>query len=114
MRENAKWTLVDQVILILRTIAERISSAEALQIKTDIGNMLSLLSKFLHQSQLRAPELRIKARFCSLLDLLLEKCDIIRIRQEKIVKNTLLAVVIEWILESANVCLLLATASSRF
>ncbi|KAF8524568.1 hypothetical protein BU17DRAFT_84597 [Hysterangium stoloniferum] len=101
-REHVKWTLIDQVILILRPIAERISSAEALLIKADIGSMLGLLSKALHQSQLRAAELRIKARFCSLLDLMLERRDIVRIQQENTVKNALLEVVIDWILESAN------------
>lgn len=102
-REQYRAVFVDQVISILKLIVERVGDAEALLIKVDIGENLQPLALFVHRGQQRASELRIKARFCALIDNLLEKREKLRIRQENVVRNNLLDVIADWILETPTV-----------
>src|SRR6266481_5985905 len=73
--EQHRTIFVDQVISILKLIVDRVSNAKALLIKVNISKNLQLLALFIHRGQQRASELWIKARFCALINNLLEKCE---------------------------------------
>ena len=82
---------------------DRISDADAILIKVDIGENLYSLARFMHHGHQRTFELRIKARFCALVDIVLQKREALRIRQEAVVRNKLLDIIADWILEFPSV-----------
>ncbi|KAF8592239.1 hypothetical protein K439DRAFT_1626245 [Ramaria rubella] len=100
--QQYKTLFVDQVISILKLTMDRTSDADTILIKADIGEDLQLLAGYIHQSQQRASELRMKSRFCALIDIILEKREVLRIRQEIAVRNNLLDIVADWIPPSSN------------
>lgn len=102
-REQDMIVFVDQVISILKLTLDRVGDAEELLIKVDLGENLHALARFIHQGEPNTSERRIKARFCALIDNLLEKRDTLRIRQESVVRNSLLDIIADWVLEYPNV-----------
>lgn len=98
-----KTLFADQVVSVLKLIFERISDLDAIQIQFDIGENLYSLARFLHQGRQKTMELRTKARFCALVDIVLQKRETLRIRQEVIVRNSLLDIIADWILEFPSV-----------
>ena len=111
--EQHKTIFADQVTSVLKLIMDRISDADAILIKIDIGEILYSLARFLHHGRQMAFELRIKARFCALVDIVLQKREALRIRQEVVVRNKILDVVADWILESPGVRSNLISVMSR-
>jgi hypothetical protein len=111
LKHQYKTLFTDQAVSVLKLIMERISDADAIQIQIDIGENLYLLARFLHQGHQRTSELRTKARFCALLDIVLQKREALRIRQEVTVRNSLLDIIADWILEFPSVRFSLAFPS---
>jgi hypothetical protein len=101
--QHKKALFADQAISILKLIVDRIGDTDAILIKVDIGENLYSLARFIHQSPKRASEFRIKARFCALIDIVLQKREALRMRQEVAVRNNLLETITDWILESSSV-----------
>lgn len=97
---------VDQVISVLKLVSERITAAESLAVTVDLGNVLVRLSKFINQPYERTFDVRIKTRFCAMLDTMFEKALPI-IKNENIVRSSLFEVVADWIWEIDSVFVLI-------
>lgn len=101
--EQYKTLFADQVISVLKLAMDRISDADATLLKFDIGETLGSLARFLHQGHQKTSDLRIKTRFCTLVEIILQKRAVLRIRQEITVRNSLLDIIADWILEFPSV-----------
>ena len=68
-----------------------------------MGENLYSIARTMHHGHPTAFNLRIKARFCALVDVVLKKREALRIRQEVVIRNKILDIVADWILELPNV-----------
>ncbi|GJJ07052.1 hypothetical protein Clacol_001251 [Clathrus columnatus] len=98
--ETPHYGLMDQLISILKLVLERITVAESSEIMVDLGDMLVILSRFINQPYERNFDVRIKTKFCAMLDIALEKLVFLPVKNEDVVRNNLLEIVIGWIWET--------------
>jgi len=77
--------------------------ADVPQVPVDFSEILLSLSRLAQEIPVKASEYRIKAKFCTVLDILFEKRSAFYLRDENMLRNRLLDCVSDWVLETAAV-----------
>ncbi|CAG8508989.1 2177_t:CDS:10 [Funneliformis mosseae] len=92
-----KYTLfVEQAILVLKLILERIQDASENLYTVDLGDLVLSFALYLNRLGSSLVALRIKKRMCQLAEILMYKKDYVTLRQEIKLRNRLLEIFIEW------------------
>ncbi|KIJ57137.1 hypothetical protein M422DRAFT_219023 [Sphaerobolus stellatus SS14] len=99
--QPSRIVLADQIISVLKSLIDRMGEDSG-HLRSDFGEILTLLAQLTKDAPQRAHEYRIKTRFCAVLDLVLEKRAMFYIREENTLRNRLLDSVSDWILESSS------------
>lgn len=102
VQEVVYLAFIDQVVSVLKLVLERITIAESATLPVDLGNMLAVLSRLLNRPFERNFDVRIKTRFCAILDIIREKT--LPVKNDNVVRNNLLEVVTDWVWEPDWVC----------
>lgn len=76
---------------------------ETSQINADIGRIVMNLAKFVHRSGSSIVALRMKSKFCGVMDSFLRKRELLAIRKENNLRNAILSWVSEWAFEGIPV-----------
>ena len=69
---------------------------ETAHITVDIGRLVQYLARYIHRSGGSMTALRVKMKLAGLLDSLFLKRDLLPLRKEVSLRNTLLDIVAEW------------------
>lgn len=69
---------------------------ETAHITVDIGRLIQYLARYIHRSGGSLAALRVKMKFAALLDSLFAKRELLPLRKEVSLRNTLLDIVAEW------------------
>lgn len=89
-----------QCISVLRLLFDRIQNInETAHINVDLGRLVQYLTRFIHRSGNSQNALRVKMKLAGLLDSLFIKRDLLPLRKEVSLRNTLLDMVAEWAFE---------------
>ncbi|KAG8905759.1 Ras GTPase activating protein ira2 [Tulasnella sp. 403] len=100
--EEGDMIFIEQCIIVLRLIFDRIQNInETAHITVDIGRMIQHLTRFVHRSGTSPIAIRIKMKLAGLLDSLFLKRDILPLRKEVSLRNTLLDIVAEWAFDTS-------------
>ncbi|KAG9027475.1 Ras GTPase activating protein ira2 [Tulasnella sp. JGI-2019a] len=92
----------EQCISVLKLLFDRIQSInETAHINADIGRMVQYLARYIHRSPFSMLALRVKMKYCSLLDSLLSKRELLPLKKELSLRNILLNIVSEWAFDPA-------------
>ncbi|CAI2172941.1 5991_t:CDS:10 [Funneliformis geosporum] len=92
-----KYTLfVEQAILVLKLILERIQDASENLYTVDLGDLVLSFALYLNRLGSSLVALRIKKRMCQLAEILMCKKEYVTLRQEIKLRNRLLEIFIEW------------------
>ncbi|RIA90709.1 hypothetical protein C1645_875920 [Glomus cerebriforme] len=92
-----RYTLfVEQAILVLKLILERIQDASENLYTVDLGGLVLSFARYLNKLGSGQGALRIKKRMCQLAEILMLKKDYVTLRQEIKLRNRLLEIFIEW------------------
>ncbi|KAG8981934.1 Ras GTPase activating protein ira2 [Tulasnella sp. 425] len=91
---------IEQCISVLRLLFDRIQNInETAHINVDLGRLVQYLTRFIHRSGNSQNALRVKMKLAGLLDSLFIKRDLLPLRKEVSLRNTLLDMVAEWAFE---------------
>lgn len=86
-----------QCISVLKLLFDRMQNInETAHINVDIGRLVLFLARYIHRSGTSPNALRVKMKFAGLLDSLFVKRDLLPLRKEVSLRNTLLDMVAEW------------------
>ncbi|CAG8450213.1 2329_t:CDS:10 [Ambispora leptoticha] len=92
-----RYTLfIEQAISVLKLILDRIQDASENLYSVDFGGLVLSFARYLHRLGTGHVALRIKVKMCQLCEILMAKKDYITLRQEIILRNKLLEIIIEW------------------
>ncbi|KAG9291425.1 hypothetical protein G9A89_021843 [Geosiphon pyriformis] len=92
-----RFTLfVEQAISVLKLILDRIQDASENLYTVDFGGLVLSFARYLHRLGTVHDALRIKIKMCVLGEILMLKKDYVTLRQEIILRNNLLEIIIEW------------------
>lgn len=86
----------EQICSLLKTVVERLEDAQDTFITIDLGAMTLNLAKYLHTLKDDYTTLRVKIRMCNLVELVARKKEIVNLRQDVRIRNTLLQLLSEW------------------
>jgi neurofibromin 1 len=99
---EAFTTLFEQAIPILRSIVERMHPGEnAMQI--DMGELLHTMASYLQRTGRDDASLRLKARFCQLVEVVLQKPNCVILSNDGRFRNSTLDWMTEWSTETVRV-----------
>ncbi|KAF3935966.1 Neurofibromin [Dactylella cylindrospora] len=93
---EGKLLFAEQSTSLLRAIIDRVEDTQESLIAIDFGALTLLLAKFLHTLKDDASTLRAKIKMCQLVEVVSRKKDILDLRQDIRVRNSLLQILIEW------------------
>lgn len=89
-------------ISVLKLLCDRIHSInETAHINADVGRMVQYIARCIHRSPFSMLALRVKMKYAGLLDSLLSKRDLLPLKKELSLRNTLLDIVSEWAFDPA-------------
>lgn len=107
-----------QCLSVLRLLFDRIQNInETAHINVDLGRLVQYLTRYIHRSGNSQNALRVKMKLAGLLDSLFVKRDLLPLRKEVSLRNTLLDMVAEWAFEptvSWVFCLLGRPSAHKF
>ncbi|KAG8886533.1 Ras GTPase activating protein ira2 [Tulasnella sp. 331] len=93
---------VEQCISVLKLLCDRIQSInETAHINADVGRMVQYLARYIHRSPFSMLALRVKMKYAGLLDSLLSKRELLPLKKELSLRNSLLDIVSEWAFDPA-------------
>jgi neurofibromin 1 len=96
---NNNYTMfVEQAISVLKLILDRLQdNAEYLfTVDLDMGNLLLSFARYLHNLGTGSTALRVKVKMCQLTEVLMQKREIVSLRQEFQFRNKMLRILSEW------------------
>ncbi|KAG8959528.1 Ras GTPase activating protein ira2 [Tulasnella sp. 419] len=94
---------IEQCISVFKLIFDRLQDAnEVAHVNVDIGRLIQYLARYIHRSGNSISALRIKLKFAGLLDSLFMKRDLLPLRKEVSLRNTLLDIIAEWAFDSSG------------
>jgi neurofibromin 1 len=91
---------VDQAVLLLKGLVDRISEPVDIPSYVDFGGILQSFCEYLERLGRDPIKSQIKVKMCSLCELVAAKRDILNLKQEVRVMNNLLSYIHKWALES--------------
>ncbi|KAJ9061115.1 Ras GTPase activating protein ira2 [Entomophthora muscae] len=102
---NDSYTMfVEQAISVLKLILDRLNdNAEYIfAVDLDMGGLLRSFVRYLNHTECAATELRVKVKMCQLTEVLMQKRDMVSLRNEFQVRNKLLEGMVEWTSDKAK------------
>jgi hypothetical protein len=91
-------------LAVLKLIFDRLEDVtETSQIHADTGRIILNLARFVHRSGNSIVAVRMKTKFCSVMDSFIQKRDLLGIRKENHVRNAILLWISEWAFEDSPV-----------
>jgi neurofibromin 1 len=93
---ESRTLFAEQVCSLLKTIVERLEDAQDTFLTVDLGAMTLSLARYLHTLKDDYTILRVKIRMCNLVELVARKKEIVNLRQDIRVRNSLLQLLSEW------------------
>ncbi|OLL22701.1 Neurofibromin [Neolecta irregularis DAH-3] len=90
----ANTLLVDQIIVVLRTVVERMENPLHTSINYDLGAVVMLLSKYV--SNLGKDSTSIKIKACGLIETISRKKEILAFAEERKVQSLLMTILCSW------------------
>ncbi|KAI5797697.1 hypothetical protein EDC01DRAFT_36289 [Geopyxis carbonaria] len=93
---ESRTLFAEQVCSLLRTIVERLEDAQDTFLEVDLGAMTLSLARYLHTLKDDYTTQRVKIRMCNLVELVARKKEIVNLRQDIRVRNSLLQILSEW------------------
>jgi neurofibromin 1 len=100
---ECRTLFAEQVCSLLKTIVERLEDAQDTFLTVDLGAMTLSLARYLHTLMEDYTTLRIKIRMCNLVELVARKKEIVNLRQDVRVRNSLLQILSEWMSRPSKV-----------
>jgi neurofibromin 1 len=88
--------LVDQSITVLKLIIDRIDASSDNLFAVNFSGLIHQFAKYLNKLGTGQTALKMKIRMCNLSEALMQKKEYVTIRQEYLVRNRLLEIVVEW------------------
>jgi len=102
---ETRLLFAEQATSLLRAIVERIEDSQESLLAVDFGNFTLILARYLHTLKDDAVTLRAKIKMCQLVEIVSRKKEILNLRQDVRVRNSLLAIISEWMSKPGKVCL---------
>jgi neurofibromin 1 len=93
---ESRTLFAEQICSLLKTIVERLEEAQDTFLTVDLGAMTLSLARYLHTLKEDYTTLRVKIRMCNLAELVARKKEILNLRQDVRVRNSLLQILAEW------------------
>lgn len=93
---ETRTLFTEQVCSLLKLIVERLEDTQDTFMSVDLGAMTLSLARYLHTLKDDSTVLRVKIRMCNLAELVARKKEIVNLRQDVRVRNSLLQVLSEW------------------
>ncbi|EWC46134.1 hypothetical protein DRE_04708 [Drechslerella stenobrocha 248] len=93
---DGKLLFAEQSTSLLRAIIDRVEDTQESLIAIDFGALTLLLAKFLHGLKDDASTLRAKVKMCQLVEVVARKKDLLDLRQDIRVRNSLLQILVDW------------------
>ncbi|KIO22012.1 hypothetical protein M407DRAFT_28426 [Tulasnella calospora MUT 4182] len=98
--DESYFVFIEQCLSVLRLLFDRIQNInETAHINVDLGRLVQYLTRYIHRSGNSQNALRVKMKLAGLLDSLFVKRDLLPLRKEVSLRNTLLDMVAEWAFE---------------
>jgi hypothetical protein len=88
--------LIDQSITILKLILDRINASSESVFAINFSGLIHQFARYLNKLGSSQTALKMKIRMCNLCEALMQKKDYVTIRQEYLVRNRLLEIIVEW------------------
>jgi hypothetical protein len=88
--------LVDQSITVLKLILDRINESSASLFAVNFSGLIHQFARYLNKLGTSQTALKMKIRMCNLCETLMQKKEYVTIRQEYLVRNRLLEIIVEW------------------
>ncbi|KAI9283473.1 hypothetical protein BC943DRAFT_100701 [Umbelopsis sp. AD052] len=88
--------LIDQSITILKLILDRINASSESVFSINFSGLIHQFARYLNKLGNSQTALKMKIRMCNLCEALMQKKDYVTIRQEYLVRNRLLEIIVEW------------------
>ncbi|KAG9015978.1 Ras GTPase activating protein ira2 [Tulasnella sp. 427] len=103
MGEESYLLFIEQCISVLRLLFDRIQNInETAHINVDIGRLVQYLTRYIHRSGTSQNVLLVKMKLAGLLDSLFTKRELLPLRKEVSLRNTLLDMISEWAFEPSG------------
>lgn len=96
LSDGERTLFAEQICSLLKTIVERLEEAQDTFLTVDLGAMTLSLAKYLHTLKEDSTTLRVKIRMCNLAELVARKKEILNLRQDVRVRNSLLQILADW------------------
>ncbi|KAA8914567.1 hypothetical protein FN846DRAFT_896963 [Sphaerosporella brunnea] len=93
---ETRTLFAEQACSLLKTIVERLEDAQDTFLTVDLGAMTLSLARYLHTLKEDYTTLRVKIKMCMLVELVARKKEIVNLRQDVRVRNSLLQILSEW------------------
>ncbi|KAK6527837.1 Ras GTPase activating protein ira2 [Orbilia ellipsospora] len=93
---DGKLLFAEQSTSLLRAIIDRVEDTQESMIAIDFGALTLILAKFLHNLKDDASTLRAKVKMCQLVEVVARKKDLLDLRQDIRVRNSLLQILVDW------------------
>ncbi|KAF3210891.1 Ras GTPase activating protein ira2 [Orbilia oligospora] len=93
---DGKLLFAEQSTSLLRAIIDRVEDTQESLIAIDFGALTLILAKFLHNLKDDASALRAKVKMCQLVEVVARKKDLLDLRQDIRVRNSLLQILVDW------------------
>jgi neurofibromin 1 len=87
---------VEQAISVLKLILDRMEGSYENLLTVDFSGLIDQYAKYLNKLGNSQSALKIKIKFCQLVEVLMMKKDKITLRQEFRLRNKLLEIIVEW------------------
>jgi neurofibromin 1 len=100
---ETRTLFAEQACSLLKTIVERLEDAQDTFLTVDLGAMTLSLARYLHTLKEDYTTLRVKIKMCMLAELVARKKEIVNLRQEVRVRNSLLQILSEWMSRPAKI-----------
>jgi hypothetical protein len=94
---------VDQVLTVLRLAVDRMNVADQDGVQVDLSDLLLLLLRYTHRMGRDDSSLRMKIKFCQLVQSTLSKTDCVVWTNEESLKNTILESIVDWAVDAQRV-----------
>ncbi|ORX39325.1 putative ras GTPase activator [Kockovaella imperatae] len=89
-------TFVDQILVIVRMTLDRLHQETAAPTQLDMSSLLALLSQYLPRLGRDVDSMRIKIRFCQLVEAIVLKSDNTLLSNATSIRNTVLDIFMDW------------------
>lgn len=88
--------LIDQSITVLKLILDKINESSASLFAVNFSGLIHQFARYLNKLGTSQTALKMKIRMCNLCETLMQKKEYVTIRQEYLVRNRLLEIIVEW------------------